>query len=664
MKNTSLNRDRMLYRGICSTIVLLSFLFASIPGKTVAESFHNGPGCETLAGEGRGGEMQDEADTSGMIRRAHELAEKRDFSGAKKILRDILAVDERNVASMYELGTVLSWDGQYDESIALFRKLLRMQPYNSSLHHNIGDVLLWKADRTAQQEFRRAAIREFEECVAASPGDCEARKKIGAAYLRLGAADTAYHILFLLKKDFPGDDEAVRLLAEASSAQGNDIEAISWLHELVNRKPRNAEIRWKLAEYLIRTGDLEAADQQYKAILERNQNHSGALIGRARLAQWKGDLDQSREYYENAVLWTSIRNPDPYLGMGDVQSMRGRWKEAVENYSRAMTIDPANDRSKSGLRQAQWMKGPRLDCDYGRNRASQSLDQDNFGVALKTSFFSLGIVALGYREWRFTESDASTLRRRDFSFTWKDIPAQWLKTEFGYTYSQFPDGLDRNRALHSWAVSLTLSPSVMTRFDLGYSRVPFSESFATINPNYHSDVVGAGIDLKFSQVVSTQISGDFSRQSGEFPVGYWNSYRSEWVTLITLPDRSERVRMAGQLSFQLSREPDVTIRSGISDLRFSQSTPLPYWSPASFLQEHVSFGFGKSGASGFGIRSDLHATHVHEGKQWGYGGSVTITVPLGGSFEIVALGSIEEVGTAVPWNGTSVNGSFRWRFAE
>lgn len=637
-----------------SFYLVLIIVIIAVPGGSRAHPSRSGPVAGTTAGDTISSGAERRAKAYEAVTRAHELAGKKAFAEAEKLLRDRLSADAENPYLLFELATVLSWEGQYDQAIGLYRTLLKWQPENTGLHLEIGRVLLWKADQLGDARFRQEAIQEFKTHVAVNPDDCPGLKQIGAAYLTLGETDSAFTRLSSVVRLCPDDDEAVRLLAETYAARKDLHQAVGLLRILTDKNPLNPDIRWELADFLIQSGDISSAETEYRAVLRRYPYHTGALIGLARLLQWNNLLTESKEYCQIAALWASIKNPAPFVGLGDVESRRGNWGPAVEYYRRALAIDPKNDEVRSGLRLARWMKGPQLSTEYGDYEASTGLSWGLIKAGGRVYAPGLGTLEAGYRRWRFTTEHVSERFRADYSLSLSSQITDWLRSDLGYTASDFEENPSTGELQSGWAANLTVTPLPVLMVRMGYSRIPVSESYATIGPGYYSDVFAAGIDGRISRSLSLQLGGYVSRQNGKFFIGYWNAEFLRWDVIAERADLSTRTKIEGQLSYRVTEDPVLFIRAGASVFRSVHAENLPYWTPASFPFEHIDVSFSTSSANGSRLELEARGNHVHEGSQWGCGGSASVTLPLGNALEAGASASFENVGTAVPWNGVYV----------
>ena len=653
--------DRL--RSLSFSLVLV-IVIAAVPGASRAHPLRSGPERETSARDTASGDSARRARVYESVTRAHELAGKRAFAEAEKLLRDELTADADNPFLLFELATILSWDGQYDQSIGLYRTLLKRQPENTGLHLEIGRVLLWKADQSGDARYRREAIREFKAHVSLNPADCAGLKQIGAAYLRLGETDSAFARLSAVIRSCPDDDEAVRLLAETFAARKEIPQAVGILRTLTDKNPLNPDIRWELADFLVQSGDISSAETEYRTILRRYPYHTGALIGLARLLQWNNQLTESEEYCQIAALWASIKNPAPFMGLGDVESRRENWGTAVEYYRRALAVDPRNNDVRSGLRLARWSKGPQVNTEYGNYEASTGLSWGLIRAEGRVHAPGLGTLEAGYRKWRFATEYVPDVFRADYSLSWSSQITDWLRSDLGYTVSDFAENLNSGDIQHGWAANVAVAPFPALTLRAGYSRIPVTESYATIGPGYYSDVFAAGLDGRLWRSLSLQLGGYLSYQKGKFSIGYWNPYLSKWAPIAERADASRRTKIEGQLSFRVTEAPAVFIRAGASIYRSVHAENLPYWTPAAFPLEHITLSYTASGADGSRLELEARGNHVHEGSEWGGGASASLTLPLWNFLEAGASASFDRVGTAVPWNGVYLGAVLRICFGD
>lgn len=62
----------------------------------------------------------------------------------------------------------------------------------------------------------------------------------------------------------------------------------------------------------------------------------------------KGDYDRAKTLYQE-LIWREPNHPAPWIGLASAQSLNGEWKEARENYLRALELDPESLEALYGL---------------------------------------------------------------------------------------------------------------------------------------------------------------------------------------------------------------------------------------------------------------------------------------------------------------------------
>jgi tetratricopeptide (TPR) repeat protein len=112
--------------------------------------------------------------------------------------------------------------------------------------------------------------------------------------------------------------------------------------------PRNAVFRYNLARTLQLTGRGDAAIPHYRAVLEVDAEHTGAMNNLAMLLDARGDLAGARELYERALELV----PDAaefHYNFGNHLARSGDRAGAIRAYRRAIALDPAQVRARINL---------------------------------------------------------------------------------------------------------------------------------------------------------------------------------------------------------------------------------------------------------------------------------------------------------------------------
>ncbi len=65
--------------------------------------------------------------------------------------------------------------------------------------------------------------------------------------------------------------------------------------------PANAFARYGLAMELVKTGELENAVSEFRALLEHNPNYAAAYFHGGQVLEKLGDVERAREFYEKGI---------------------------------------------------------------------------------------------------------------------------------------------------------------------------------------------------------------------------------------------------------------------------------------------------------------------------------------------------------------------------
>jgi|ERR1700730_736220 tetratricopeptide (TPR) repeat protein len=80
---------------------------------------------------------------------------------------------------------------------------------------------------------------------------------------------------------------------------------IEVLKAMVAQNPGDAFARYGLAMEFVKSGELESAVGEFRALLEHNPNYAAAYFHGGQALEKLGDVEQARTFYENGVEVTS-----------------------------------------------------------------------------------------------------------------------------------------------------------------------------------------------------------------------------------------------------------------------------------------------------------------------------------------------------------------------
>lgn len=191
----------------------------------------------------------------------------------------------------------------------------------------------------ARHEF--AAALEFgEEAVAANPESARNYGIVGDAQIELGMYEEAvgtYQEMVDRRPDF----NAYSRVAHARELYGDPEGAVEAMEDTIAAGgPTGENAAWasvELGNLRFKTGDLDAAAEDYGRALSAFPNYPLALAGKGRVAAARGELEDAAALFQEA--FNRMPLPEHAIALGDVYTRMGEEQKAKEQYELVRVID-------------------------------------------------------------------------------------------------------------------------------------------------------------------------------------------------------------------------------------------------------------------------------------------------------------------------------------
>ncbi len=207
----------------------------------------------------------------------------------------------------YNLGIVLSEQGEADQAIDHYRRAVALRPDYAEAHYNLGRLLVEHGQLAD-------AIAHYERAAAINPADAEARNNLGVTLFGMGRAD----------------------------------EAIAHYQKALEIWPDYAEASCNLANALIAKGDFDGAIARYTACLAAIPDQEEARYNLASALLRRGRTDEAIVEYQK-VLQMHPESADAHANLGSAWLAKGRVRDAMAEYTKALQISPENLAALSNL---------------------------------------------------------------------------------------------------------------------------------------------------------------------------------------------------------------------------------------------------------------------------------------------------------------------------
>ncbi len=364
----------------------------------------------------------------------------------------------------------LSWSGDYEESLTLYRSLLEQRPDDPALHREHGLVLLW-----AGRELD--AIQEFEWVLARDPSNAEIRLSLGRAHYYLGDPHRAVDHYEMALPSFEEDPAVIAEAVAVMRAAESDALVEQWLASGLDRHPDHPDLRTVRAAAWVAEGDLDDAERELEAVLAANPDHAGArkelsslraerdeplelarrlgfaghyakakrllhahlqkrpddddaTLTLARFAGWSADYPESQALFRRLL---QDRPDDRQLRteLAEVTSWRGQYDEAHRLFASLIEEDPADMRTRLGMANVHLWTGNHRGADRDLRQILAEAPGHEEAAKQLQALSRLRAPSLEPRLLWFSDSENFTLWNTEAEFHFSPRPGRgvWLRLD-------------------------------------------------------------------------------------------------------------------------------------------------------------------------------------------------------------------------------------------
>jgi tetratricopeptide (TPR) repeat protein len=237
----------------------------------------------------------------------------------------------------------LTWrqTAEYHNLFALYTATLQKNPRCWMAHYNLGIVL-------SEQGEADQAMEHYEQAVALRPDYAEAHYNLGRLLVEHGQLNDAIAHYERATAINPADAEAQNNLGVTLFGIGRNDDAIAHYQKALEIRPDYAEASCNLANALIAKDDFDGAIARYKACLAVIPDQEEAQFNLASALLRKGRTDEAIVEYQK-VLQMHPESADSHANLGIAWLTKGRVRDAMAEYTKALQISPENLAALSNL---------------------------------------------------------------------------------------------------------------------------------------------------------------------------------------------------------------------------------------------------------------------------------------------------------------------------
>jgi putative PEP-CTERM system TPR-repeat lipoprotein len=221
------------------------------------------------------------------------LLRRGDAQGAAKVLWPMLEFAPKDVRALSMLGTALMETKQYSEAAEIFERAAVLAPKNVMIQTNLGVNLL----NTGKDN---AATDALQRAIDLETGDETAPTLLSLTQMRQGDIKGALKTARAHVERNPENAFAHNIIGSAHAALGKPAEARASYERSMKVGPSYLSPRFNLAELEFRLGNIAESEALYQNILKISGKNARAMIALGRIAESKGDTEQTIRWLEKA----------------------------------------------------------------------------------------------------------------------------------------------------------------------------------------------------------------------------------------------------------------------------------------------------------------------------------------------------------------------------
>jgi len=234
------------------------------------------------------------ADTESRLTLARSHIQKGDLAQAEKFLLEVLKRDPQSREALTLLAQILEKQGRKQDLADVYKKILSLEPDNGTVVYNLG-VLNYEMGNLEQG----AAF--LEKYAAAHPQDAEIHEILFDIYRKTKNDERALKEAQVLLDLKPKNMELYPYAFDHLSQKGDYQTLISIMEKGAKRNPDQVVLREYLVIAYLKTGKEDSAAAEMEQILRLQPKNVDVLLNLARLQEKRGQVAAAMEAYRRII---------------------------------------------------------------------------------------------------------------------------------------------------------------------------------------------------------------------------------------------------------------------------------------------------------------------------------------------------------------------------
>lgn len=234
--------------------------------------------------------------------------------------------------SLALLAEVYSSQGQTEEAIEVFYKLIKVFPEDAAVHYSLGKLLETIGNY-------HEAIEQFNLCIALNPDMFEAYYNIGLAYERIGNMLEAVRTFKKLTEMKPDFISAYTKLWEINSRENKFQEIIDICKTGVDKLPNEYILYFYMGVAFSKMGRYEEALLAFKTVLDINPDLQGVNLYLGITLTKLQKYEEAIQMFRSALL-ISPQDNEIFYNMSITYCLQARYDKAIGSLKKAVELNP------------------------------------------------------------------------------------------------------------------------------------------------------------------------------------------------------------------------------------------------------------------------------------------------------------------------------------
>jgi O-antigen biosynthesis protein len=331
------------------------------------------------------------------------LSQQEQFLEAVAAYQKAITLNPEDVSTYGLLGQVQGRKGDIDGAISSYQKQIELSSEISAwVYLNLGNGL-------SQQERWEEAIEVYEKALALEPENAGIQRLLAAVIARKEASaidpvavakrlqeegkleEALFEYRSVLEKD-GSNRVALHQVAQICEGLGKWEEAVEGYRRAIEVDAESPFWVYRhLGFALSQVGDVDSAVAAYEKAVEFNPEDAETYLLLGKSLETCENLPKASFSYQKAIELNPQQSTGVYISLGKVLSLSGKWDEAIDAYTLASQLEPANPDIYRLLAEAHAKHGT-LDSAIANSQKAVTLQSSDWKIYhdIGDIFFELG----------------------------------------------------------------------------------------------------------------------------------------------------------------------------------------------------------------------------------------------------------------------------------